>query len=84
MANHEFLQCPLCHGQSQVSHLALRQLLESGALQQQLEKALAEFESQTGQFQPASVTSNTTCRDFQKEVHSWNPQLPIWQRSPKE
>jgi hypothetical protein len=23
-------------------------------------------------------------RDFQKEAHSWNPQLPIWRRSPKE
>jgi hypothetical protein len=22
--------------------------------------------------------------DFQKQVHSWNPQLPIWRRSPKE
>jgi hypothetical protein len=22
--------------------------------------------------------------DFQKEVHTWNPQMPIWRRSPKE
>jgi hypothetical protein len=22
--------------------------------------------------------------DFQKEVHSWNPQMPMWRRSPKE
>jgi len=23
-------------------------------------------------------------RDFQKEVHTWNPTLPMWRRSPKE
>jgi hypothetical protein len=23
-------------------------------------------------------------RDFQKEVHSWNPCVPMWRRSPKE
>ena len=23
-------------------------------------------------------------RDFEKDVHTWNPALPIWQRSPKE
>jgi hypothetical protein len=23
-------------------------------------------------------------RNFEKEVHSWNPALPMWQRSPKE
>jgi len=23
-------------------------------------------------------------RDFQKDVHHWNPQVPMWTRSPKE
>jgi uncharacterized protein YfbU (UPF0304 family) len=23
-------------------------------------------------------------RNFEKEVHEWNPTLPMWQRSPKE
>jgi hypothetical protein len=23
-------------------------------------------------------------RDFQKDVHNWNPQVPMWNRSPKE
>jgi len=23
-------------------------------------------------------------RNFEKEVHEWNPQLPMWRRSPKE
>jgi hypothetical protein len=84
MANHEVLHCPLCHGRFQVSLSELRELATSGAPQQWLERTIAELESRAGQLHPASVTSNTTGRDFQKEVHSWNPQLPIWQRSPKE
>jgi hypothetical protein len=32
----------------------------------------------------SSVGATQTGRDFQKEVHSWNPCVPMWRRSPKE
>jgi len=33
---------------------------------------------------PGPVGVNAQVLDFQKEVHTWNPALPIWRRSPKE
>jgi ribonucleoside-diphosphate reductase subunit M1 len=32
----------------------------------------------------AAAGAGSNVRNFEKEVHSWNPQLPIWRRSPKE
>ena len=31
-----------------------------------------------------AVSAGSRARNFQKDVHQWNPQLPIWRRSPKE
>lgn len=84
MANPEILQCPLCHGQSQVSLSELREFAKSGAFQRTVEKLLAAS-AVIPAAQPTSArTEATGHRDFQTEVHSWNPQLSIWRRSPKE
>lgn len=32
----------------------------------------------------SSEASKAKVLDFQKVVHTWNPELPIWRRSPKE
>jgi hypothetical protein len=32
----------------------------------------------------ASVGATQSGTDFQKDVHSWNPCVPMWRRSPKE
>jgi hypothetical protein len=32
----------------------------------------------------AAVGATQSGRDFQKDVHSWNPCVPMWKRSPKE
>ncbi|HZQ68143.1 MAG TPA: hypothetical protein VFA68_06460 [Terriglobales bacterium] len=82
MTKEETLQCPLCHGRSHVTLSDLREFANGAALQQSVEKLAA---SASEVLQPASVTTdNNGRRDFQKEVHSWNPELPIWRRSPKE
>jgi hypothetical protein len=31
-----------------------------------------------------TVGATQVGRDFQKEVHTWNPCVPMWRRSPKE
>lgn len=85
MAQPEVLQCPLCHGHSQVSLSELREFAKSGALQQSIEKLLAAYATAPEVDQPVSPAKEVAPhRDFQKEVHSWNPQLAIWRRSPKE
>jgi hypothetical protein len=81
MANDEVLQCPLCQGHSQVNRAELIGLLTDRNLRAKIERYLAELQSG----EPVPVGANRgESRDFEKDVHTWNPQLPIWRRSPKE
>ena len=82
MANDDFLTCPLCQGHSRVSRSELIGLLTDRSLREKIESYLSELlhagePAEVGAGQPQS-------RDFQKDVHGWNPQLAIWRRSPKE
>lgn len=77
--NVEKVQCPLCEGYGQLSRTALAEKLTTPELRRRLDARIAEIMEtvETAQVGPKA-------RDFQKEVHSWNPKLPIWNRSPKE
>lgn len=82
MANDDSLTCPLCQGHSRVSRSELISLLADRNLREKIETFLDEL-IQAGE--PAGVgAGQSQSRDFQKDVHSWNPQLAIWRRSPKE
>jgi hypothetical protein len=81
MANDDLLKCPLCHGHSQVNRTELIALLTDRNLREKIEKFLSELL----QAEPVAVgPRRPESTDFEKDVHSWNPQLPIWRRSPKE
>jgi hypothetical protein len=81
MANDDLLKCPLCQGRSQVNRTELIGLLTDHNLREKIEKYLAELL----QAEPATVGARRPeSTDFEKDVHTWNPQLPIWRRSPKE
>jgi hypothetical protein len=77
--NDDLVNCPLCHGHAQLRRSELIARLADTGFREKVEKHLAELNER----ELAGVGTNRT-RDFQKEVHSWNPQLPIWRRSPKE
>src|SRR5437868_9364204 len=65
MARQEVLQCPLCHGHSQVSLSELREFAKSGAFQQTVEQLLAASTSEL--LRPAPATKDVPSpRDFQK------------------
>ena len=82
MAKNDILTCPLCQGHSQVSRSELIGLLTDLNLRDKIEKYLGELAQAE---EPAGAgAARGPVLDFQKEVHSWNPQLPIWRRSPKE
>jgi len=81
MANDDLLKCPLCHGHSQVDRTELIGLLTDHHLREKIERYLAELL----QTEPAAVgAQRLESKDFEKDVHTWNPQMPIWRRSPKE
>jgi hypothetical protein len=81
MTSEEILKCPLCRGEAHVKRSELIALLSDNQLPEKVEKYLAELLDARRE---AVAVANGAGRDFQKEVHSWNPQLPIWRRSPKE
>jgi len=81
MADHEMLTCPLCQGQAKVSRSDLIGLLTDRNLRERVEKYLVELTGTQPELAAADVKGP---RNFEKEVHSWNPQMPMWNRSPKE
>ena len=81
MANDEILKCPLCQGHAEVKRSELIALLSDRTLPEKAEKYLAELLHAQNELAGVSVHGP---RDFQKDVHTWNPQMPIWRRSPKE
>ena len=56
---------------------------ENPALREQIERYIAELLKSPVE-DLASVGATQAGRDFQKDVHSWNPCVPMWRRSPKE
>jgi hypothetical protein len=83
--NHDLLKCPVCQGQGEVLRSEVLEQLTSGELKSRLDALLVEVVPSEASLELASVTAHPReSRDFQKDVHSWNPQLPMWRRSPKE
>ncbi len=83
MINDDVVKCPLCGGFTHIANKELLTALKQPRIREQIEKYISERlkspvdESSTvGAKQPGS--------DFQKNVHSWNPYVPMWRRSPKE
>ena len=70
---------PLCEGAGELSKVRLAETLTTPELRRRLDARMAEI-LQT--VEPARVGAKV--RDFEEEVHSWNPAQPIWNRSPKE
>jgi len=73
------VKCPLCEGHGEMTRAQLAQNLTSLELRKRLDARIAEILEDE---ELAAVATRT--RNFEKEVHTWNPQLPMWRRSPKE
>jgi len=80
MANEEAMKCPMCKGQGQMRRAEIVQMLSDPALRARIQTYLAELT----RGEELIAAGAPVVRDFQKEVHGWNPQLPMWRRSPKE
>jgi hypothetical protein len=75
------LKCPLCEGHGEVRRSQLIDVFSDPGLKNKVERYL----SMVVPSEPGLVAGTPTSkRDFQKDVHNWNPQVPMWTRSPKE
>jgi hypothetical protein len=73
------VECPLCDGHGELTRTEVAEKLTTPELRKRLDARIAEILEDVG-LAGVSVQS----RNFDKDVHGWNPQLPIWRRSPKE
>jgi hypothetical protein len=83
MINDDVVKCPLCGGFTHVENKELLAALKEPRIREQVEKYLSELlKSPVDELNTVGATQSG--RDFQKDVHSWNPCVPMWRRSPKE
>jgi len=78
MDNGDLVKCPLCGGQGQLQRSEMKQAIADKGLHDRLQGALNDAQEEL------VGAGNGPQRDFQKDVHTWNPTLPMWRRSPKE
>ena len=85
--NHDLLKCPLCEGHAEVRVVEVLQLLRNQTLEDKINRGLSRNPAKESAPDPEpelATVAKSEHRDFQREVHSWNPQLSMWRRSPKE
>ena len=75
----EKFKCPLCEGRGEVLQSEIAEQFTNPELRQRLDARIAEILVAS---EMAGVGPKV--RSFEKDVHSWNPTLPMWQRSSKE
>ncbi|HLW84296.1 MAG TPA: hypothetical protein VKR60_03715 [Candidatus Sulfotelmatobacter sp.] len=84
MINDDLIKCPMCGGFTHIANPQLLAALKDASIRKQIEKYVAELVN-APQEELASVgAGKPEVRDFQKDVHNWNPFVPMWRRSPKE
>lgn len=77
----DVLRCPLCQGHGELRRSELDELLADPELRGVIERYRAK---QVGATATSVNQKANGRRDFEKEVHGWNPELPMFRRSPKE
>jgi len=83
MVNDDVVKCPLCGGFTHIERKDLLEALKNTRLREQIEKYIAELLKSPVE-ELSTVGTTQAGRDFQKDVHTWNPCVPMWRRSPKE
>jgi hypothetical protein len=84
MANDNVVKCPLCGGFATIEKPELLKALTDPRIREQVENYIASLLKSPLEELAAVGAGKPEVHDFQKEVHSWNPCVPMWRRSPKE
>jgi hypothetical protein len=84
MANDNVVKCPLCGGFAHIEKPELLKALTDPRIREQVENYIASLLKSPLEELAAVNAGGSEARDFQKQVHSWNPCVPTWRRSPKE
>ena len=81
--NRDRQKCPVCQGQGEIRRSQLISFFSDPQLRNKIDAYLGDVRQgeETAELVAAPVQEP---RDFEKDVHGWNPQLPMWRRSAKE
>jgi hypothetical protein len=80
----DLLKCPLCEGQGEVRRSQLTQFLSDPGLKAKIDAYMPHTGPAEDETAALVGVAGQEPRNFQKDVHTWNPQLPRWRRGPKE
>jgi len=83
MTDKELLTCPLLKGLDAMHRAEMIGLLNDSNLRAKLENCVARIACAEEAAKEAATPGNEP-RNFEKEVHSWKPYVPVWSRSSKE
>jgi hypothetical protein len=83
MTNDDVVKCPLCGGFTHIEKPDLLAALKHLQVREQVERYLAQL-LRSLLDDLSTVGATQAGRDFQKDVHNWNPCVPMWRRTPKE
>ena len=85
MADHlDRMKCPVCEGEGEVWRYQLIQFFTDPELKKKVEALLGNPHPAEDDTAEVACAASTEPRNFENDVHSWNPKLPMWRRSPKE
>lgn len=83
MTDENVVKCPLCGGFTHIEKADLLSALKNPRIREQVEGYIEQL-LKSPLDDLATVGATQSGRDFQKDVHTWNPCVPMWRRSPKE
>ncbi len=77
MSDHDDLvKCPFCQGHGELHRAKMIEILADASLLQKIQNFVTALKS--------GGAGDEGKRTFFQDVHTWNPKLPLWRRSPKE
>jgi hypothetical protein len=74
------VKCPLCDGRGEWLRFEIIEMLGTPELRKRFDARMAEILHDA----ELAGVAGPAVRNFEKEVHVWNPALPMWRRSNKE
>ncbi len=80
MKQEDLLKCPLLQGLDAMHRAELLGLINDSNLREKMEECLAHHLAD----QPKPGCDEWKPADFEKSVHTWDRETPLWRRSSKE
>jgi hypothetical protein len=80
MKQEDLLKCPLLQGLDAMHRAELLGLINDSSLKEKIEQCLAQHATA----EPATQNAGAKPADFQKSVHTWDTNTPLWRRGAKE